>query len=148
MNKNFQKGFTLIEILIAVALFAIVGRIVWASFNSLNNRQVLDSEVFFIKSVIQKVRLESLDSKGGIAHGIIFGSSTLTVVDQGATTTRVYMYTNGVQLSTSTIGTSTIVFSKVSGLPSATGTLTYSLTKGGTVIGTSSFSVNGVGVIQ
>ena len=147
-TKTHRHGFTLLEIVIVVAITAIISRIVFASFGAINNRQMLDSDVALIKSTIQKARLESLNSKGGIAHGVTFGSTSVTIVDQGTSTTRVISHASGVTLSTSTFGTSTVIFERVTGIPSATGTLTYSMMKGSTVIGTTSFSINSVGVIQ
>lgn len=143
-----KKGFTLLELVIVVALTAIIARITFSSFASLNNREVLDSQVSLIKSTIQKTRLESLNSKNGIAHGVTFASTTLTITDQGTSTTRVIPFSTGVALASQTLGTTSITFAKVTGLSSASGTLTYTLTRGNTVIATSSFSINSIGVIQ
>ena len=143
-----KKGFTLLEIVIVVALFAIVSKIVFSSFGALNDRQSLESDMSLIKSSIHQSRLESLNSKTGLAHGVQFSSTSITIVDQGRSTVRIIPFASGVKLATSTFSTSTVIFSKVTGLPSATGTLTYVLMKGGKVIASSSFSINNVGVIQ
>jgi hypothetical protein len=45
-------------------------------------------------------------------------------------------------------GTTTIYFSRISGFPSATGTLVYKLQKGGNVISTSSIIINNLGIIE
>ncbi len=143
-----KKGFTLLELVIIVVLVSIVAKITFSSFASLNNREVLDSQVALIKSTIQKARLESLNSKNGIAHGVRFASTTLTITDQGVDTMRVVSFSNGVTLASQTLGTTSVTFAKVTGLSSASGTLTYTLTRGNTVIATTSFSINGIGVIQ
>lgn len=147
-KKILTKGFTLIEIIIVVFLVALVSRIIFSSFNSLNNRQSLEAQIDLIQSTIQKARLESLNSKSGIAHGVTFASTTLTIFGQGTTTTRVITYAGGVKLASHTLGTSSITFAKVTGLPNATGTLTFTLTTGNNVIATTTFSINSIGVIQ
>jgi len=142
------RGFTLIEVLIVVFLIVLVSRIIFSSFGSLNNRQALDAQIDLIQSTVQKARLESLNSKNGIAHGVTFSSTSIAIFDQGSATTRVTPYSNGIKLISHTLGTSSITFAKVTGLPSATGTLVFTLTNGNTVIASTTLSINGIGVIQ
>lgn len=147
-HKLYRQGFTLIEMVIVVFLVVLIASVTLSSFGALNNKQTLDSQVSLIKSTIQKARAESLNSKNGIAHGVTFASTTLTTFDQGTTTTRVLTYTTGVRLASHTLGTSSITFAKVTGSPSAAGTLVYTLTRGSTVIATTSLTINSLGVVQ
>ncbi len=143
----YTKGFTLIEVLIVLILSILISSIVYTSFSSLQDRQILDAEVDQVVSYIQKARIDSLNSKGGDSHGIIFGTSTITVIEvSGATTTHVYTLNNRVVLATSTLGTTTLTFARISGLPSVTGTTTYTYSVGGKVKGTSTVVINGLGV--
>lgn len=146
---RFKKGFTLLELIVVIGLVGIVSRLVYSSFSDLNNRQVLDQEVALVKSYIQKSRMNSLNSKNGDAHGIAFASSTISVIEVLATSTK-YIYTldNRVRLVNSTLGTSTLTFARISGLPNASGTLTYTYSIGTKVIGTSTIVINGAGVVQ
>lgn len=154
MRNTYQhtpqtQGFTLLEIIIVLTLVLIISQLVYGSFTSLNNRQILDKEVDQVKSYIQKARINSLNAKNGDAHGLVFSSSTVQVIEVLASST-VYTYTlnNRVRLAASTLGTSTLVFARVSGIPNATGTLTYTYSSGSTVIGTSSIVINGLGITE
>lgn len=149
MFRSRTKGFTLLELIICLALVAMVSQLVYSSFSSLNNRQILDKEVAQVKSYIQKSRMNSLNSKNGDSHGIVFASSSISVIEVLATSTK-YLYTldNRVKLVSSTLGTSTLTFARISGLPNATGTLTYTYSSGNTVIGTSTITINGAGIVQ
>lgn len=149
MTHTSQKGFTLLELLISLALVVMVSRLVYSSFSALNNRQILDQEMAQVKSYIQKSRMNSLNSKNGDSHGIVFATSSISVIEVLATSTK-YIYTlnNRVQLVSSTLGTSTLTFARISGLPNATGTLTYIYSQGSKIIGTSTIIINGAGIVQ
>ena len=149
MFRSQTKGFTLLELIICIALVAIVGQLVYSSFNALNNRQILDQEVAQVKSYIQKSRMDSLNSKNGDSHGIMFASSSISVIEILATSTSfIYTLNNRVRLVNSTLGTSTLTFARISGLPSATGTLTYTYSSGNMIVGTSTITINGAGIVQ
>lgn len=148
-NIHTPKGFTLLEAVIVIALVSIVSTIVYTSFTALQDRQILDSEVAQVESYIQKARMNSLNAKNGDAHGVLFGTSTIQIVEVStSSTTYIYTLHNRVKLVQSTLGTSTLVFARISGLPNATGTLTYTYSVGGAVKGTSTIVVNGLGIIQ
>lgn len=149
MFQGYTKGFTLLELVIVVALVAIVSQLIYSSFNALNNRQILDQEIAQVKSYIQKSRMNSLNSKNGDAHGIVFATSSISVIEVLATSTKyVYTLNNRVRLVSSTLGTSTLTFARISGLPNATGTLVYIYSSGTTVVGTSTITINGAGIVQ
>lgn len=149
MKIEHRKGFTLLELLISMALILLISRLVYSSFSGLNERQILDQEMAQVKSYIQKSRMNSLNSKNGDAHGIAFATSSISVIEVLATSTKyVYTLNNRVQLINSTLGTSTLVFARISGLPNATGTLTYTYSQGSRVIGTSTITINGLGIVQ
>lgn len=143
------KGFTLFEIIVVLSIVLMVSFIVYSPLSSLNNRQVLDKEVAQIESYIQKTRMNSLNSKHGDEYGIRFATSTIQMIATTASSTiTLYTLNNRVRLASSTLGTSTIVFSRISGLPNATGTLLYVYDTGNSVSGTSTITINGLGIIQ
>lgn len=144
-----QAGFSLLEMVIVITLVLIMSSIVYGSFTSLNNRQILDKEVDQVKSYIQKARMNSLNSKNGDVHGILFATSSITTIEVLASSTiYTYVLNNRVRLSASTLGTSTLTFARLSGLPNATGTLTYIYLAGNTPVGSSTITINGLGVTQ
>jgi prepilin-type N-terminal cleavage/methylation domain-containing protein len=148
-HNIYKKGFTLLEIIVVVSITIMISFIVYSPLSSLNNRQILDKEVAQVESYIQKSRMNSLNSKNGDEYGITFTTSTVRVVAIIASSTTVlYTLNNRVQLASSTLGTSTIIFSRISGLPSATGTLMYVYDTGSSAIGTSTITINGLGITQ
>lgn len=152
---NKTKGFTIIELVIVVFLVAIISSMVFASFRTLNSRQALDKEVDYIKSIIQKTRLASLNSKNGNTFRITFASNQLIVAESGTTTTTVYTYSNNIALSTSSLvaiiggsATTTISFAKITGLAGATGTLTYTFAGSSTNAMIKKITINALGTAE
>lgn len=137
-----KKGFTITETLISIAVLIIVSSIIFFSFSALNNKQTLKAEKDMIISLIDTVRLNALNSKDGEDQKIIFGTTTISY--DGSTTT----LTSGISLYSYNTGTTSIVFRRLSGFPNATGTLFYQFRKGNATLGTTSISINNLGVIE
>jgi prepilin-type N-terminal cleavage/methylation domain-containing protein len=150
-NKSHtsQAGFTLLETMVVIVLSIILSYIVFGSLSSLNNRQILDKEVAQVRRYVQDARVDSLNSKNTDTHGVVFATSTVSVIEVLASSTSyIYVLNNRVTLATSTLGTSTLTFARISGLPNVTGTLTYTYNLNGQVIGTSTITINALGIIQ
>ncbi len=154
-KKNTSNGFTFIEIIIVLAIFTIISSIVFASFSALTNKQALDKEVDNIKSIIQKTRLESLNAKNGNTHAITFASTTVVTSETSTTTTTAYSISPDIvaqDINLKIIGsgaaTSTVFFAKITGMTNATGTITYVLKKGSTVLGTTTLKINALGTVE
>lgn len=139
MKKN---GFSLIELVITLALVAGISSLIFVSFNSLNNRQSLDKQVDYIKSSLVQVRNDAVNAKGGIDHTFAFASTTVSV-DGSA-----YALPNNVSLASHTFSATTVTFARLTGYPNATGTLVYQLKSGNTVVATSSIIINNLGIIE
>ncbi len=139
---NLKQGFSFIEMIISLSLLVMISTLIFFSFNSLNNKQSLDKQVDFIKSSINQTRTNAINSKNGTDQIFTFASSSITYNQQ------VFNLDNSVYLSSYTTGTKDITFSRITGFPSATGTLVYKLQKGGTVIATSSIIINNLGIIE
>lgn len=152
ISKN--KGFTLLEVIVVSFIAILISGIVYSPLSDLNNRQVLDKEVAQVESYIQKSRMNSINAKNGDAYGITFSTSTVKVVSIiASSTTILYTLNNRVRLASSTLNagglaTTTVIFSRLTGLPSATGTLMYVYLSGSQTIGTSSITINGLGITQ
>ncbi|MEW5907764.1 MAG: hypothetical protein AB1643_01085 [Patescibacteria group bacterium] len=70
-----MKGFTIIEILIFLAIMVIVISIVFVSFTSLRKTQSLDNAVDNIVALINEARSRTLASKDFSQYGVHFESS-------------------------------------------------------------------------
>lgn len=150
-----KKGFSLIEMLIAVAILGILSRIVFVSISQIQNSQALEKELDFVKSVIQKTRLESLNAKNGTTHAVYFASTSIQTKESGTTTVQIFNLSDGIVLTQNNLknvlggsATSTVWFAKISGYANATGTLQYSLQKNGQNLNTKTLIINGLGIVE
>jgi len=132
----------LIEMMMVIIILSIISGIIFFSFSSMNDKQTLDKQTSLIKNLIGQTRTNALNSKNGKDQKITLATSTVVYDDQ------VVDLINGVELYSYDLSTSTIVFYRITGLPSATGTFTYALKKGNTIISTSSISINNLGIIE
>jgi prepilin-type N-terminal cleavage/methylation domain-containing protein len=144
INKRYknQQGFSFVEMIISLSLLVMISSLIFFSFNSLNNKQSLDKQVDFIKSSINQTRTNAINSKNNSNQSILFSSTSISYDD------KIIDLENNISLMSYTIATNTINFSRISGIPNATGTLVYKLQKGDTIIATSSIIVNNLGIIE
>lgn len=139
---NTQNGFSFLEIIISLSLVVMISFLIFASFNSLNNKQSLDKQIDFIKSSINQTRINAINSKNGTDQNIKFSTTSITTNNQTIN------LDNDISLVSYTTSTTTIYFYRLTGFPSATGTLVYKLQKGTNVIATSSIIINNLGIIE
>ncbi len=131
MKKINQKGVTFPELIISVAIIAIISALGIGVFSSLSNRESLDADVTKIISSFEKARALAIQGDGASAHGVIVASSTV-IVFQGTTISSsnreaVYNLSKGIVSGLSfTNATTSLYFNTLTGKPSATGTITVS----------------------
>ena len=141
-NQFSEKGFSLIELTVSIALLVGISSLVFVSFNALNNKQALDKQVDFIESAVNKTRTDALNSKNGVDQTFSFSTNAISYNSQTIN------LESGITLQSNTTGANSITFYRLTGFPSATGTLVYQLKKGNTVIATSSVTINNLGIIE
>ncbi|KKQ03865.1 MAG: hypothetical protein US18_C0030G0004 [Parcubacteria group bacterium GW2011_GWB1_36_5] len=155
MRNFYQKGITVVELLVVIAVLGIIFSVVLPQFSKIRENQVLKNGVEDLLSSINNARgktLASLNSSEYGAHfesdkviifkGIVFSDVDLNNETIGiitpASITNVTL--NGVS------GTSgDVYFNRLSGTPSKTGTITVSTTSYSkiiTIYGTGVASVN------
>jgi prepilin-type N-terminal cleavage/methylation domain-containing protein len=126
------KGFTIAEIIVAVAIMTLVASVGVVTFVSSKNSANLNSFTDGIISSLEQARSNSASGKGGSSYGIRFATTTLThtlfigsTYNASTATNIVTQIGTGYTLSTNlTASSTTIVFSRLTGVPSATGTIT------------------------
>lgn len=129
-----KKGFTLIEVLIVIALSIIILSIVISTFYSIAKTQALEKDYISVASLVDQAKSLSINSKSNSQYGIYFSSSTVAIFKGSSYSTSTVSQThtlNGkVNISgINLVGSSTdqLVFDRLTGYASASGTIAISL---------------------
>ncbi|MBX4189125.1 prepilin-type N-terminal cleavage/methylation domain-containing protein [Candidatus Parcubacteria bacterium] len=134
-----KRGFTLLEIMIAVVVVAIVSSIIISVFSSLNNRQSLDSSAELVKSVLERAQSLTLSSQGDTQYGVHFNASevilfkgtTYSSTDSNNATTTINPRVTISSLNLNG-GGSEVLFNRLTGGTNQYGTTTLSLVSAST----------------
>lgn len=130
MYKSKRKGVSMIEILITLSIMGIVTSISIGVLHSLSNTESLDKETELVLSYINRTRSNAINSLNFEEQGVQFSSSTVRIyygIDPEAnstSTTYTLSSSNVIQNVNLSNNLSSFYFYKLSGEPSATGTLT------------------------
>jgi prepilin-type N-terminal cleavage/methylation domain-containing protein len=145
-----KKGFSLMEILIVLAIMAILGTLTFMSLSKASPEKMLQKESAIILSQINEARLKTLSGTKNTEYGIHFASSSITVFEGKvfpSATSTVYTLSNPISISQiSLTGNVThFYFKKLTGEPTATGTITIRNNNGST---TKVLNITESGIIQ
>lgn len=126
-----MKGFTLIEILVSLAILAVISVIGLNSFSSVNTDKALDLEAEKVISLIAKARALTLSAKDGAAYGVHFEERTAVLFrgptySSGALANQVQAFNDIVKLSAAALagGGVEVLFAKLTGATAQSGTIT------------------------
>lgn len=144
------RGFTLVELLIVISLFALVATFVISGFLNYaahQNYLAAQTEVF---SSTKETRQRSLSADGDTTHGIHFATSSITTFEgssyNAGDLSNVIIPITSATISTSLTGGATdIIFARKTGAASATGTIAVIGLRN---TGSSTITVSGTGLIQ
>lgn len=125
--KRTHAGFTVIELLVVMAILAIIATFTGTAFLEYGSRQQFRTVVVEVSSLLKETRQRTVAAETSSYFGVEVGSSSLTVYEGayivGAAENQVYSFP-GVQFQPSlTNATTTIVFTRLTGMPNATGTI-------------------------
>src|SRR3989344_5808676 len=134
MKKTFQKGITIIEILVVLAVLGIIISVTLPQFSKMRENQVLKNAVADTLSSINKARGETLSSLNSSEYGVRFQSAqviifTGKVFSAGAGSNESINITPPASITNVTLNGSSgvsgdLYFNRLSGSPSKTGTIT------------------------
>lgn len=128
-KRNYLKGFTLIEILVVIAISAIIAVTSVVGFQALYQSSTLRAGSVEVFGALTSARTNTLASQGGTVFGVHISSTTVTRFEGstfvlGNATNKVYEFEGGVT-ATGTLVTSgaSIIFTRLTGETSPGGTL-------------------------
>lgn len=125
MKKRSATGFSLVELLIAIAIFVMLGALSVQSFANFSRSKGLATSASVLASALRDARSRTLASVGGSQYGVKVDTDRFTLF-KGATFSsstpenQTTMLLGGVMASTSM---PIVVFDRVTGLSSASGTI-------------------------
>ncbi len=145
-----NHGFTLLEILMVIAIMGILITIIISSFSILNKSQALEKSVRQGASIVSQARSLTLSSKEDSNYGVHFESSALTLF-KGPTYSAldanniVTPLNNLVSITNIALtgGGSDVVFKRLNGSINTPGTITYTLSSK-----TKSLTISATGLIE
>ncbi len=70
VKKNYKRGVTLIELLIALSVMGLISSVILASFSQFRARQTLDSSVEVVLAAFSAAHLDTISSKNDDIYGI------------------------------------------------------------------------------
>jgi len=136
--SNGSKAFTLVEMLVVLALSLILLVVTITTFSGLSNTQSVDKDAENAVALLQKARNYTVNSENALSYGVAFASTSVTffkgtTYSPTASTNITYKLSTKVLMSSLQLtgGATSIYFKSISGEPSATGTISYQLSKVG-----------------
>ncbi len=138
MMRNFyQKGVSLVEILLVVAVLVVLILIVSPSFSSIRDSQLLKGAVGDVLSSLDKARAQTLSSLNSSEYGVHFQADKVIifkgqVFSAGAIDNESINIISPTAISNVTLGgvsnsTGDLYFNRLSGSPNMSGTVTITL---------------------
>ena len=151
MKNFFEKGITVIELLVLVAVIGLIILAVLPQFSKIRENQVLKNGVVDILSSIDKARAKTLSSFNSSEYGVHFQSDKVIIFkgkifsDVAGDNEAIVITTPATMSDISLTGGGVdIYFSRLSGVPNATGTVTIITTSYSKVITISATGVASV----
>jgi prepilin-type N-terminal cleavage/methylation domain-containing protein len=155
MKNFYKKGLTVIEILMVIAILAILAAIILPQFSKMRENQLLKNAISDILSSLNKAQSQTLASVNSSEYGVHFQSDRVIifkgkVFSSSAEDNETILIGEPVGISNVTLGgvsgaSGDMYFNRLSGAPSATGTVAVSassISKIITIFATGTVSLN------
>ena len=124
--KNLRRGFTLPEVLISITLLSIIAGMIIPMYRTFLVRNDLDSSVATLAQNLRRAQSLSQAGDGDMGWGVRVGVGSILVYKGSNFIARDSSFDENTSIPTSIVPTGIVevAFSKVIGMPSATGTFT------------------------
>ncbi len=121
-----RSGFTLVEILLSIALIGIITGIGAVVYQQLQGRNDLDLAATAVAQSMRRAQVLSRAMDGDTSWGVRVNTGSVILFQGTAYAARVIAYDETTAISPALIGAgfTEVVFAKLTGLPLSTGTLT------------------------
>jgi len=135
-NQNRNSGYSIIEILVVIAILGIILTIGTVSFESLRSKKQLQITVDSISTKLEEAKTNAVADKGGLNYGIYLQPTSYTLFSgntynpNSGTNSSTTIPTNILISKILSNGGDAIVFSRITGSPQATGTIVISGSSG------------------
>ena len=132
--EKIRRGFTLVELLVSIAILALLATLTYETFQKTNLSKALDTDALNVLSTLREARSLTLASKNASPWGVHLASSSVTLFqgttyNAGGATNVVTNLSSQVNVSSITLsgGGSDVVFQRLSGEATESGNTTLSL---------------------
>src|SRR5665213_2873381 len=134
--KNYTKGITLVEVVMGVAILALLSAVIIPTLSTFNNQQVLSNTGEDVVSLLNEAAAKTNASLNSTNYGVHFTSSTATLFtgstySSGASGNKVVTFNSNVTLAGGDIslngGGADVIFVRLSGDITTYGTITLRL---------------------
>lgn len=121
-----SKGFTLIEMMLSVGILSLLAGLSLPVYQSFQNRNELDITTQSLASALRRAQTYSRGMNGDSQWGVAVQANTITLFKGSSYAARdtAYDESTAIATSTSTSGSTEIMFTKLTGLPATTGSFT------------------------
>lgn len=127
--KNKQSGLTVIELIVVVSLMSIFAVLTLSYFIDYRNEQMVRTAVVEVSSIIKETRLKTLSAETTDKYGLHFDSDKVVlfvgdIYDSASSTNQEFLINQAILDTNLSDGSDEIIFERLTGVPSATGTIT------------------------
>lgn len=134
INKNNSFGFTFLEMIIAIAILALLIAVALPKFSAFKNSQVVSNSAEEIISAVSKARSQTLSSVASSEYGVHFDTNQIVIYkgtsySSSDASNEIVKIVSPATISNISLtgGVSEFYFDRLSGAPSKTGTVTVSV---------------------
>lgn len=115
-----SKGFSVVELIAAIAIVGVLSAVVIASFSSVYEGRSLELDTHAVTVMLEEARTRTIAARDREAHGVYFTATTSTLFagtySAGDPDNEVFNVSNGITIGTALSGGgSTIMFDRITG---------------------------------
>ncbi|MDP3661564.1 MAG: prepilin-type N-terminal cleavage/methylation domain-containing protein [bacterium] len=145
------RGFTLLEVVVSVAILALVVGAGWFSFSSYAARRELDSGAARVAALITEARSKTLAGENSSAYGVHFESDRAVLFraptyQAGSSDNKTEMLARRITISTISFSGNEVIFKRLTGAAVSAGSITL-LVRGNPSV-SKTVSVNTLGTVE